>query len=165
MSNIIDKQELIPYIKCSTVKQAIEDHSGDLTTVDLINIYQKIDGKVFEIIDYNAKNPSPKELLPFRKQFMDKVLLELQLIIQNDSSGLDLQSKEVRKDIFSKSHALLTQEEKIYKFYWCLKNKIAYDQIPTNEIKLKNPNFETTIKDFWKSLYEPYKAASTEQNP
>ena len=85
---------------------------------------------------------------------IDKVCEELESC-WDGAWSLDLQDKDTRKAIFSKDEKTLTQEERVYKLYWCLKNKIPFQKLPIAEILTQNADFETNVKDYWKNTIIP----------
>lgn len=155
MSNTIDKNKLRLHIKCPVVGKALDNHSGDLTSFQLVEIIESTNPRGFDIIDYTVRSPTSDELHFSKKILLDKVISELELLWQDGKWTLDLNDKQVKKDIFSKLNQFLTEEERVYKFYWCLKSRLPYDSIPAQEIKLKNPDFENTIQNFWKTTIVP----------
>ena len=150
----VDKQKLIDKSICPEFKDAVNNHSGDLEPRDLVEIHASMDPTASDIITYTTTSDTTEEFKVYRRQMIDKVCEELESC-WDGAWSLDLQDKDTRKAIFSKDEKTLTQEERVYKLYWCLKNKIPFQKLPIAEILTQNADFETNVKDYWKNTIIP----------
>lgn len=155
----VDKQKIIAKSICPEVITALENHSGDLEVTDLIDLHDSMDPTAENIIRYTLMSDTTEDFKPYRVMVVGKTLEEIEKCWEDAEWSLDLQDKENRKRIFSQEEKTLTQEERVYKFYWCLKTKMSFGRIPMTEISSKNSDFESNIKDYWKNTIIPQQKA------